>query len=121
WMDPVGISFEFPEPLVRGGRANVRAKLARQGKDPQPLTLKFSAAVAGVTGPESIAVAADQTQVEFELVFAADVAADTSLSLTATSTFAGQPFSVSSAPTPLPLIDNPAALTVYPQQVELEG
>ncbi len=121
WIDPVGVSLEFPEPLVRGGRAKVRAKIARQGKDPQPITLNFAPAVAGVTGPESIAVAADQTQVEFELAFSADVADDTRLSLTATTTFGGQNVSVSSEPTPLPIIDSPVALTVYPQQVELDG
>ncbi|WP_218933556.1 DUF1549 domain-containing protein [Rubripirellula lacrimiformis] len=121
WIDPVRVTAQFAEPFVRGGRVRAEIRLRREGGDPQPVTLTLTNLPCGITGPESIAIAADQTQATFELQIAgdADLAADRELTLNANSKFTGQDFTVTSTH-PLPVIlDSPANLTVYPSEIAL--
>lgn len=121
WIDPVRVTTHFPEPLVRGGRVGAEVHLLREGIDPQPVTIALANLPAGMTGPDSIAIAADQTRAEFELQIAADAALNVvhELTLNASSKFAGQDFTVTSTQTLPMLADNPTNLVVYPSEIEL--
>jgi hypothetical protein len=119
WFDPVRVTLDFPELLIRGGRARVRATIVRDGNDPQPMTLTLATPIAGITGPEPIAVAADQSRVEFSLTLGPEASADSQLSLTVTSKFGGQDFTIATAPVTLPIVEGPSVLATYPDKVEL--
>ena len=121
WIDPVRASLQFPEPLVRGGRAAAELHLARDGNDPQPVTIALSGLPAGITAPESLSVAADQMHVDFEIQVAADVALDGTgeVTLNASSKFAGQDFVVSSTCELPTIVDSPKSLVIYPSEVVL--
>ncbi|WP_253158225.1 DUF1549 domain-containing protein [Stieleria tagensis] len=119
WIDPVRVTTNFAEPFVRGGRVRTEVHLHREGSDPQPVVITLASLPSGITGPESITIAADQTQAEFELQIAgdADLDVDHELALSASSKFTGQDFTVTSKH-PLPtLADNPANLVVYPSEI----
>lgn len=121
WMDPLGVKLTFAEPIVRGGPVNVHASVIREGGDPQPVTLKFANLPPGITGPDSIAIPADQTEAKFELKIGNDVPLDSLQTLTveASSKFHGQDFAVNSTHDMPPLIDSPKLLSVYPLAIEL--
>lgn len=121
WFDPVTVSLEFPKPLIRGGRVTAKANVNREGGDAQPITLTFANLPSGVTAPETLAMAADQTMVEFELQIGSEVPLDTvsTLTINAVSTFGGQDFTATSShELPLP-IDSPQDLAVYPAKIDL--
>lgn len=121
WIDPVKVSLEFPEPLVRGGMTRVRARLQRQGTDPQPVTLAAINLPSGVTFAEPIVLTADQNEIEFELnvTAAAVLSADSVLSVSATSQYGGSEFSVTAQQAFPALIESPQELSVYPSAIEL--
>ncbi len=121
WIDPVRVTTKFSEPFIRGGRVRSEVHLLREGTDPQPVTIAFASFPAGITGPESIAIAADQTHAEFELQIAGDAALDVAreLTLSAASKFTGEDFSVASTQM-LPMIaESPTNLLVYPSEILL--
>ncbi len=120
WIDPVQVQLEFPEPLVRGGTARVRANVRRLGSDPQPVLLSLASPPAGLVGPESITVAADQSQVEFDLQIGPQVPDDSSLSLSVSSKAGGQDFSINSSAEKLPIVDQPSQISVYPSEIRLQ-
>jgi hypothetical protein len=122
WIDPIRIKTKFSEPLVRGGLARGHVHLQREGTDPQPVTIAFAGLPAGIAAPQSLVIAADQTQVEFELQIAADapLGASHEATVIATSKYAGQDFTVSSTQS-LPMLDDtPERLIVYPSEIVLE-
>jgi hypothetical protein len=119
WFDPVSVEMTFPELFVRGGRVRTEVHLSRQGNDPQPVTISLANLPAGIQGPESIVIAADQTHAELELQIAADAALDVTreLMVNGASKYGGQDFTVTSTH-PLPtLIASPAELVAYPSEV----
>ncbi len=121
WIDPVRVTTKFLKPLVRGGRVHAEVHLLRDGTDPQPVTLAFASLSVGITAPESITIAADQTLAEFEVQIAADAALDVAHELTvnASSKYAGQDFSVASTHVLPKLEESPANLVVYPSEIVL--
>ncbi|MCA9165792.1 MAG: hypothetical protein KDA62_22550, partial [Planctomycetales bacterium] len=78
----------------------VKIRLTRAGDDPQPVTLKWTKLPAGVTGDESMMIAADQSELEVELRAAAEAAAVMfeELTVEAASKFQGKDFTASSEP-----------------------
>jgi hypothetical protein len=121
WIDPVRVTPKFAEPFVRGGRVRGEVHLRREGSDPQAVTIAFASLPAGIIGPESIAIAADQTHAEFELQIAGDAALDVAheLTINASSKFTGQDFTVTSTHTLPVLADSPTNLVVYPSEIAL--
>lgn len=121
WIDPLGVTTQFTQQIIRGGLAHAEVSLIRAGADPQPVTLTLANLPVGVTGPDSITIAADQSRAEFDLQIAGDAAIDVAqeLTLSVSSKFAGQDFTVASIH-PLPAItDSPTALVVYPSEIDL--
>ncbi len=92
--------------------------LLREGNDPQPVTIALASLPAGITGPESIAIAADQTHAEFELQIASDAALDVAheLTLNASSKFMGQDFTVTSTHALPMLVESPKKLVRLPER-----
>ncbi len=121
WIDPVRVTTKFSEPFVRGGRVRAEVHLTREGSDPQPVTVAFASLPTGIIGPESIAIAADQTHAEFELQIAADAALEASheLTLNASSKYAGHDLTVTSTHVLPKLDDSPRNLVVYPSEIVL--
>lgn len=121
WIDPVRITTKFPEPFVRGGRVRVEAHLLREGTDPQPVTIAFANLPVGITTPESIVVAADQTRAEIEMKIDENAMLDVvhELTLNASSQYAGQDFTVTSTHTLPKLDESPEDLVVYPSKIML--
>ncbi len=100
WIDPLIVNATAKGPLVPGQSQKLAIQIERNGDDPQPITAKLKNLPKGITGPESVTVAADQKEIEVELQAAADVEIKTfgDVGLTATSTFAGRDFTVESKP-----------------------
>jgi hypothetical protein len=121
WIDPLQVSLGFPQPLVRGGYAQAVVELTRQGTDPQPVTLKLSEFSAGITGPESLTLAADQSRIQFEIKFADDLPADAQLAvrIQATSKYAGQEFTLNALHAIPQPISSPEQLNVFPSHIAL--
>lgn len=121
WIDPVRVTVGFLEPLVLGGGARAEVRVLREGNDPQPVTLTFGNLPAGITGPESISVAADQTNAEFEFQIADDASPDAAgeLTINAASQYAGQAFTVASTHVFPHINDRPKSLLVFPREVVL--
>jgi len=129
WFDPVVVELAFSQPWVRGGRALAKIHLIRQGSDPQPVTITLANLPSGCTGPESIVIAADQTEAEFELQIAADAPSDTpvdgaiagghEMTLNAASQFSGQAFTLTSKHELPSLVENPKTIAVYPSEILL--
>ncbi len=122
WIDPVMLSLNITELIMRGGSARGSVQLVRQGNDPQPVAIALASLPAGITGPESIVIAGDQTRAEVEFQIAADAALDTALEMTlsATSKFTGQDFTVRSTHSLPIIIDSPQSLVVYPNEIVLD-
>ncbi len=91
-VDPLAVTVTPAGPIVAGQTQKVKLVVTRRGDDRQAVELKFKALPAGVTGPEKIALAADQNDLEIELTAAADAAPVMfkELVVVATSTTAGQ-------------------------------
>ncbi|WP_437186903.1 DUF1549 domain-containing protein [Planctomicrobium sp. SH668] len=122
WIDPVRVTLSFPAPLVRGGQASAELKLQRSGSDPQPVTITVDQLPAGITGLSPITIAADQNSAVMTFEIAADAVLDLKREFTvrATSKFAAQEFTVSSAHE-LPLLtDSPASVVVHPSQISFD-
>ncbi|TWT34671.1 DUF1549 domain-containing protein [Blastopirellula retiformator] len=120
WFDPVQVALTFAEPIIRGGPARVVATATRAGNEPQPITLRLVDLPSGVTAPESITIAANQTVVEFDLQFAAAASLQTPpISLVAASKYHGQDFEVRSKHAVPTMIEGPQRLTLYPTSILL--
>ncbi len=121
WIDPIRASMNFREPLFRGGSAKVEVHIQREGNDPQTAMITMENLPSGIAGPKSLAIAADQELIEFELQIAADAALnpDTTIALNISSKYAGQDFTVSSNQTIPVLLESPKHLSVYPSKVVL--
>jgi hypothetical protein len=95
-VTPLTITTEVLGTLAQGGTQKVKVTAARfnagQGGDRQPITLQWTKLPQGVTGPESITIAADQDAVEIELSAAGDapVGKFDDSTLRATTKFFGQ-------------------------------
>jgi hypothetical protein len=100
WIDPLIATAVAKGPFVPGQPQKLTIQVERNGDEPQPVTAKFKNLPPGVTGPESVSIAADQKEVEVELQTSGDAELKTfeDLRLTATSTFAGREFTVESKP-----------------------
>lgn len=85
-------------PLVQGKTVKVKLSVVRRGDDKQPVELKFKPLPPGVSGPEKVAVAPEQTEIEVELTAAADapVVKFDKLAVAATTKYAGQDIAVDS-------------------------
>ncbi|MFK7736194.1 MAG: DUF1549 domain-containing protein, partial [Pirellulaceae bacterium] len=121
WIDPVRVTTRFSEPVVRGGRVRAEVHVLREGSDPQPVTLAFANLPTGVTGPESIVIAADQTHAVFDFRVSAEAALGVAyeLTLAASSKYAGQDFTVKTTHTLPKLDESPSDLIVYPSEIML--
>jgi hypothetical protein len=91
-VDPLAVTVAPAGPIVAGQKQKVKLAVIRRGDDRQAVELKFKALPPGVTGPEKIALTADQNDMEIELTAAADAAPVMfkELVVIATSTTAGQ-------------------------------
>jgi Protein of unknown function (DUF1549)/Protein of unknown function (DUF1553) len=121
WIDPLRVSIQFNEPFVRGGRMKAEVSLQREGNDPQPVSISLANLPAGITGPEPITIAADQSRADFELQVASDAALDIprELTINASSKYSAQDFTVTSTHVLPLLIDSPKTLVVYPSEIVL--
>ena len=91
---------EWTGGAERRKEGKVKVKVIRgAGSAPQPVTLKRKNLPAGVTGDETITIAADQTELEVELKAAADakVGKFTGLALDAQTKYADKDVAVASA------------------------
>ncbi len=90
--DPLAVTVAPAGPIVAGQKQKVKLAVTRRADDRQAVELKFKTLPQGVTGPEKIPLAADQNEVEVELMAAADAAPVMfkELVAVATSTAAGQ-------------------------------
>lgn len=100
---PLAVSAVPAGPLLVGQKQKVKLTLTRNGDEKQPVAITFKALPAGVTAPEKMEIAADQSELEVELTAAPDAAPVMfkELVAVATSKYAGQPVVASSAPVPL--------------------
>jgi hypothetical protein len=73
-ITPLAVAVAPAGPLVQGQKQKVKLTLTRRGDDKQPVDVKFKALPAGVTAPDKTTLAADQNEVEVELMAAADAA-----------------------------------------------
>ncbi len=121
WFDPLSVKLEFADPLVRGGEATVRAKIVRTAVDPQPVILDTAALPAGLTGPESVTIAANRNQVDFQLQVSPDAKPDSELTVNATSKFRGHEFSIASDPVAVAIVEAPRRLQIHPSELVLDG
>ncbi len=121
WIDPVQVSLKFLEPPIRGGGLHTKIDVLREGGDPQSAQIALANLPAGITGPESITIAADQSQVEVELQIAGDTTIEAAheITLTVSSKFEGQDFTVASTHVLPALLDSPKKLEVYPSEIVL--
>ncbi len=121
WIDPLKVSVKFSQPLVRGGRVSTTVNVQRDGDDTQPVTIKLTNLPTGITAPESIVVAADKSQVEFDLHIAGETTfvEDHEFTISASSKYAEQEYTVSSQHSLPSPINSPSNLQVYPTEIVL--
>ncbi|MFP6672184.1 MAG: hypothetical protein VB857_12275 [Pirellulaceae bacterium] len=99
-VTPLKVELSAPAAVIVGQSQKVKVKVIRgAGSAPQPVTLKWKNLPAGVTGDETITIAADQTELEVELKAAADakVGKFTGLALDAQTKYADKDVAVASA------------------------
>ena len=99
-VTPLKVELSAPAAVIVGQSQKVKVKVIRgAGSAPQPVTLKWKNLPAGVTGDETITIAADQTELEVELKAAADakVGKFTGLALDAQTKYAEKDVAVASA------------------------
>ena len=99
-VTPLKVELSAPAAVIVGQSQKVKVKVIRGlGSAPQPVTLKWKNLPAGVTGDETITIAADQTELEVELKAAADakVGKFTGLALDAQSKYAEKDVTATSA------------------------
>ncbi len=121
WIDPIRVAVAFHDLPVRGGRMRGEVRVQREGPDPQPVAVAFAKLPAGISGPPTLAIAADQTSAEFELQIAGDAVLEVvqEITLSAVSKFAGQDFAVNSTHTLPRIMDSPKELFVYPGEIAM--
>ena len=108
-VEPLGLDAKPAGTLTRGGKQKLNLTLTRYG-DPTnalPVVVRLPKLPTGVTGPESLTIAANQTGAELELTAAAIVAPGklAGLILTATTQVKGRDVKVDSAPVVLEVVD----------------
>jgi len=123
WFDPVKVTLSDSQRWIAGETVTLIAKVTRQGNDAQPVNLTWESLPDGVSAPETVVVAADQSTVELELKIAKDAEAldAHSLRLLANSRHAGNDLSVASNAIEVSVIPTPAKLEVFPPRVLLQG
>lgn len=108
-IEPLGLDAKPAGPLPRGGKQKLILTITRHGDatNAQPVIVHLPKLPAGVTGPESLTIAANQTTAELELTAAATVAPGKlpALLLTATTQLKGRDLKVESAPIVLEVVD----------------
>lgn len=108
-IEPLGLDAKPAGTLPRGGKQKLSLTITRYGDatNAQPVVVRLPKLPAGVTGPESLTIAANQTAVELELTAAATVAPGklAGLVLTATTQVKGRDVKVESAPVVLEVVD----------------
>ncbi len=121
WIDPLRVEMTFSEPFVRGGRVRGTVKVLRQGSDPQPVSASIASYPVGISGPATIAIAADQASADIELQIAADATLDASreISMNASSKYTGQDYTVTSSHALPVMLESPSKLNVYPNEIVL--
>ncbi len=122
WIDPLKLVVKPINAALAGSSQSYQVQLEwSEQAVPQPVTLAWQNLPAGLTGAP-VEIPADGRVATLELSIAADfVATGTAVQLQATSQFAGQPFSLSSAPVKLELLTPPTKLEVYPPAFTLTG
>ena len=75
-VEPLGIDAKPAGPLTRGGKQKLHLTITRYGEatNALPVVVRLPKLPTGVTGPESLTIAANQTEAELELTAAATVA-----------------------------------------------
>lgn len=121
WIDPLRVGVTFSEPFVRGGRVRGTVNILRQGSDPQPVSVAITSYPVGISGPPTIAIAADQASVDIELQIAADAGSDAAreISINAFSKYTGQDYTVTSTHALPLMLESPSKLNVYPSEIVL--
>ncbi len=121
WIEPVRTSIEFPQPLVRGGSVRAHVHVQREGFDPQPVVVTFSSLSAELKVPESLTIAANESEASFEMNLSDKLSLDDEHSIghVATSKFSGQEIVFSTTQTLPPLVDSPRSLEVFPREILL--
>lgn len=132
WFDPVALTIEsakqdlggqsIDQPLVAGANETLTIEVVRQGDDPQPLTLSFpGASDLGITTPESLEIAADQTIATFQINVSPNIASASPIHLPYrfSTTYKGQSFEVAGQSQPLPVIAAPKSISVFPTEIAL--
>jgi hypothetical protein len=134
WFDPVRVtvaakpagdnSQPMRVPFVAGQKVAMVVSVERDGDDPQPVTLTLSGlADQGLSGPESITIAVDQSTAEFEVAVVADAkpAQRVAVSFVASSVYREQAFSIPGQSEPLPFVAAPVSIEVFPLEIALTG
>ena len=95
---PLAVSLVPDGPLTQGQPQKAKVVLTRAGDDKQPVEVKFKKLPAGVTGPESVKLEAEQNEIEIELTAAADAPVGTfdDIAVSAATKYAGVDLSVDS-------------------------
>jgi len=123
WIDPFEIVVEPLGPVLEGGNVQMRAAIVRKGNDPQPISLTLPKLPTGLTlKSQSIQIAADQSQIEFELGVASEMKStnDAAIQIQASSKFTGVDFDVSIVSKPLKFLASPIRLGVTPESIRLD-
>jgi hypothetical protein len=122
WIDPLEVTLTQTTSFVPGRPTTIRASVVRNGDDPQPVQLKLADLPAGITGPESVDVKPDQSEVEFDLHTSVEAKdANVPLRVVASSKFQGADFEVDSAGLDVNIISIPTQLASYPSEILLDG
>jgi hypothetical protein len=120
WIDPVKLSLHFVDPFVRGGSVRTKVMVDRDGNDPQPVSISLASLPTGISGSATLTIGAQDDQGEFELQIAKDASFDMDeLTLSCSSKYAEQEFTITSTHSFPTLIDVPEELNVYPPEVVL--
>ncbi|MDG2221146.1 MAG: DUF1549 domain-containing protein [Rubripirellula sp.] len=119
WIEPVQVQFKSAQPFIAGHEYQLIANVHREGNDPQPATLRLTQYPEGWSGPESIEIPADATQVEVAVSIATTGSESRAFQYEVTGNYHGQEFKTSAqwlAPTVIPL---PERWEVYPSKMVL--
>ena len=121
WVDPLKVSLGSTSPLVAGSTAELPLEIARDGGDPQPVTLTVTGLPEGWPVPEPLTIPADASgPIALPLTVPATATGHSpTLSFSAASTFQGQAYTITGT-LPLPsLIPAPTRVEVFPESIDL--
>jgi hypothetical protein len=124
WIDPVVPTLKFSRPLIAGRTVEASLSVARQGDDPQPLTVRFASLPAGLhVAPEPIALAANEFQKTVIFTAAADIQPNlvAKIECELVSQFAGVEWKANRTFEPPDVIAAPPQFDVYPSEITLTG